>query len=265
MVDVVDSKSTAGDSVPVRVRSPAPIKTAPPSGVLFLLVLSTPYENRSPATDERSESHCPKGVESGQPLQCAAQVFQNSISGYLDSFHLKPYNGFMNMNIKHALADRLAAFHMPRYHELPNMGLYLEQTTTYINQCLAPLGCIEVTGSMIRNYVKMGLVAHPVKKQYFADQIAHLISITVLKSALSLENINLLFERQRKIYSNQVAYDYFCMEMENILRNRFGITGTVEDIGVTSSVEKEMLRSGVIAVSHLIYINACLNYLSEHE
>ena len=35
MVDVVDSKSTAGDSVPVRVRSPAPEKA--PYGVLFQL------------------------------------------------------------------------------------------------------------------------------------------------------------------------------------------------------------------------------------
>lgn len=171
----------------------------------------------------------------------------------------------MNMNMKHALADRLASFHLPRYSELPDMGLYLEQTTKYINQCLAPLGCIEVTGSMIRNYVKMGLVSHPVKKQYYADQLAHLISITVLKSALSLEHIHLLFARQRKIYSDQTAYDYFCMEMENILKHRFGISKTVEDIGVTSSVEKEMLRSGVIAVSHLIYIDACLEWLSKKD
>ena len=36
MVDVVDSKSTAGDSVPVRVRSPAPKKRAP-RGLSFLV------------------------------------------------------------------------------------------------------------------------------------------------------------------------------------------------------------------------------------
>ena len=55
------------------------------------------------------------------------------------------------------------------------------------------------------------------------------------------------------------------MEMENGLNFRFGISDAVEDIGITSSVEKEMLRSGVIAVSHLIYINACLEWLSENE
>ena len=171
----------------------------------------------------------------------------------------------MNTKMKLNLSRRLQDFHLPRYCELPNMGLYLEQTTRYINQCLAPLGCLEVTGAMIRNYVKMDLVAHPVKKQYYADQIAHLISITVLKSALPLDHIHLLFARQRKIYTDQTAYDYFCMEMENVLNFRFGISDAVEDIGITSSVEKEMLRSGVIAVSHLIYINACLEWLSENE
>ena len=171
----------------------------------------------------------------------------------------------MDTKMKADLAERLKAFHLPRYEQLPDMGLYLEQTTKYINQCLAPLGCIEVTGSMIRNYVKMDLIAHPVKKQYFADQIAHLISITVLKSALSLELIHQLFERQRKIYSDQTAYDYFCMEIENVLQVRFGIRDTLAEIGVTSSVEKEMLRSGVIAVSHLIYINACLDWLGNAD
>ena len=67
--------------------------------------------------------------------------------------------------MKSALADPMRAFRLPRYGELPDVGLYLEQTTKYINHYLKPLGCIEITGSMIRNYVKMGLVTNPVKKQ----------------------------------------------------------------------------------------------------
>ena len=39
MVDVVDSKSTAGDSVPVRVRSPAPVKERDLLISLFYLLL----------------------------------------------------------------------------------------------------------------------------------------------------------------------------------------------------------------------------------
>ena len=40
LVDVVDSKSTAGDSVPVRVRSPAPPKRDILSDVSFFIVFS---------------------------------------------------------------------------------------------------------------------------------------------------------------------------------------------------------------------------------
>ena len=165
--------------------------------------------------------------------------------------------------MKERLAGSLRDFRLPRYAELMNVGLYLEQTSEYINSFLKPLGCVEVTGSMIRNYVKKGLVANPVKKRYGADQIAHLLCIAVLEQVLSLENIAELFRRKAKTYDNKTAYDYFCMEMENILFYRFGLKDIVSDIGVTSSLEKEMLRSAVIAVSHQIYLNVCFRLLSE--
>ena len=70
-----------------------------------------------------------------------------------------------------------------------------------------------------------------------------------------------MFGRQRKVYSNQIAYDYFCSELENVLYYRFGLKETMEDIGTTDSVEKEMLRSAVTAVSHIIYMNTCIEKL----
>ncbi len=169
----------------------------------------------------------------------------------------------MDTKIKKELADSVRDFHLPRYEELPNVGLYLEQTVKYINQNLKQLGCIEITGSMIRNYVKKGFIKNPINKQYYADHIGYLICITILKQAAPLENISKLFFRQKSVYTNQVAYDYFCMEMENILFNRFGIKDYIEDIGVTSSIEKEMLRSAITAVSHMIYLNACFKQLSD--
>ena len=165
------------------------------------------------------------------------------------------------MNLKQTLADSIRSFHMPRYRELPALGLYLEQTVKYINHCLEPLGYVEITGSMVRNYVKQGLVANPINKHFDADQIGYLLCIAVLKQAVPLSYIGRLFERAREVYTNDVAYDYFCSELENVLRFRFGLNNTIADIGVTSSVEKELLRSGVTAVSHMIYINACFKQL----
>ena len=152
----------------------------------------------------------------------------------------------------------IQGFHLPRYQDLPNMGLYLEQTTKYINHFLAPLGCIEITSSMISNYVKKGLIPSPVKKQYYADQLAYLFFIAIAKQVLSMENIIALAEQQQKTYTVPVAYDYFCMELENMLYFVFGLTDTVEEVGVTSTHQKNMLRSLIIAAAQIIYLDRCL-------
>lgn len=159
----------------------------------------------------------------------------------------------------------MRGFRLPRYREIPDVGLYLEQTTKYVNQCIRPLGFEDVTGSMIRNYVKQGLIANPVKKQYSADQIAHLIALALLKQVTPLEHINDLFLllNEGGTYTVPVAYDYFCEEMENILYFRFGLKDTVEAVGITSSMEKEMLRSAITAVSHIVYLNRCFRLLAE--
>ena len=113
----------------------------------------------------------------------------------------------------------IQGFHLPRYQDLPNMGLYLEQTTKYINHFLAPLGCIEITSSMISNYVKKGLIANPVKKQYGREHIAYLFFIAMAKSVLSLDALTGFIKLQQKTYTLPKAYDYFAEQFESL---RFG-------------------------------------------
>ena len=60
----------------------------------------------------------------------------------------------MNTTIKDAIAGSIRGFRLPRYREIPDVGLYLEQATKYINQTISPLGFGTFTGSMVRNYVK---------------------------------------------------------------------------------------------------------------
>jgi len=164
----------------------------------------------------------------------------------------------MDTNLKQAMAEAVQHFDLPTYNQLPDMGLYLEQCAKYINMRLKPLGFSDVTSSMIRNYVKMGLVQNPVQKQYYADHIAHLIVISILKQVLPLEHINALLLRQKQTYTNEIAYNYFCMELKNTLFYRFGLNDAIKDIGETSSFEKEMVRSAVTAVSNISFYNACI-------
>lgn len=167
----------------------------------------------------------------------------------------------METIIKSKLSKTFIDVQMPKYEQLPNMGLYLEQTTKYINQVLEPLGCVEITTSMIRNYVKMGLVKNPIHKSYYAEHIAHLISISILKLVLPLENIRKMFELQAEVYTIDVAYNYLCMELENAISCRFNLSDSLKEIGETSSLEKDMLRSAIIAISHIIYLNGCFRFV----
>ncbi len=164
----------------------------------------------------------------------------------------------MENSIKKVFAEKISEFKLPRYNEIPNVGLYLEQVVKFINGCIVPLGCPNITSSMVSNYVKGGLIDAPIKKQYYAEQIAYLVFVGIGKSVLSMESIERLFAMQKKVYNTETAYNYFCMELENMLAVVCGIKEAPETVGVTNTEEKYMLRNVVIAVSHLLYVNYCL-------
>ncbi len=167
--------------------------------------------------------------------------------------------------MKALFAAKVGDFRFPRYDELPNVGLYLEQVTKYINGCLKPLGCPEITPSMVSNYVKKGVIPAPVKKQYYVEQIAYLIFISVAKSAASIENLSQLFRIQRDTYDSKTAYDYFCSEFENMLRYICGIQDTAYHIGVTHTETKNMFRSLIIASTHILFIQNCFAEINTPE
>ena len=164
----------------------------------------------------------------------------------------------MEKKLKRQMAEPIRGFRLPRYAEIPTVGLYLEQTIKYINSFLAPLGCLELTGSMVSNYVKKGLIPAPVKKQYFPEQICYLFFVAVAKNLTSMENIDLLISVQRSSYTLPVAYDYMCRELENMLYYFFGLKDAPEDVGETESDEKNLLRGLIMSAANVIYLN---NYI----
>ena len=161
----------------------------------------------------------------------------------------------MNKEMKRRMAEPIRGLHLPRYAEIPNVGLYLEQVTKYINSYVAPLGCLELTTSMVSNYVKKGLVASPVKKQYSREQIAYLIYIAVVKSVLPMEDIRLMVSVQQKTYTAEKAYNYFCAELENVLSMVFERRSELVSVGIENTDEKTMLRNTIITVAHKVYLD----------
>lgn len=160
------------------------------------------------------------------------------------------------MEKKDVIAPQVQQFRLPRYQELPDVGLYLEQTTKYINGFLAPLGCLEITASMISNYVKKGLIPNPVKKQYYAEHLAYLFFVAVAKQLVSIENLILLVQIQKDTYTLPVAYDYFCDELEDTVFFLFGLKETTQAFGETSSEAKNLLHGLIFSAAHMIYMNA---------
>ena len=112
----------------------------------------------------------------------------------------------MEQLVKDAIKASIRTFKLPRYQEIPDMGLYLDQTAKYMADSLAPLQSISITPSMISNYVEQGLLEKPVRKLYHREQIAYLFFIATAKTVLSLEDIQILIQLQRRTYSTETAY-----------------------------------------------------------
>ena len=60
----------------------------------------------------------------------------------------------MDENMRSRLAESVRSFHIPRLGEIPDVGLYLEQVTRYVNQSITGCGLSPITASMVSNYVK---------------------------------------------------------------------------------------------------------------
>lgn len=167
----------------------------------------------------------------------------------------------MDEMVKKEISESIREFRLPGYDEIPDVGLYLEQTVKYISQFLEPLE-MGLTGSMISNYVKKKLVRNPVRKQYDREQIAYLIFIGIVKSVLSMEDIRTLIRLQQETYPGRVAYDYFCLELENVLQHIFGLKPELETVGEDDTDEKLLLRMTIVAVAHKVFLDRNFRELS---
>jgi len=163
----------------------------------------------------------------------------------------------LNPGINEQIAASIQHFSLPDYRTIPDMGLYLEQTVRFISDSLSLLPNISITGSMVANYVKKGLIDKPIKKQYSREQVAYLIFIALAKSVLSLEDIQLLIRLQKKTYTAQRAYEYFVREFINVLFYVFGLKEQLDAVGVDNTDEKLMLRNTIITIAHKIYLDKC--------
>ena len=102
--------------------------------------------------------------------------------------------------------------------DLPNIDLYMDQVTTYLNNKFIATKRHEndklLTKTMINNYAKSRLLPSPEKKKYSKDHIIILTMIYFFKNVISINDVT-------KILSPLIE-KYFHNEdtpMENIINN----------------------------------------------
>lgn len=119
----------------------------------------------------------------------------------------------------------LERFRLPAWDDIPDFGLYMEQTVQLLKQYLdyMPPELKEeqiITASTINNYVRTRVMPEPIKKKYYRQHIAYLIMICTLKQSLSIAMVQKLipmglsYEELRARYErysqrHQVTAGYF--------------------------------------------------------
>lgn len=117
--------------------------------------------------------------------------------------------------------EEIYELHLPRWNELPQLDLYMDQVVTLIERYLKPLLMPSeekvLTKSMVNNYVKLQMIPAPVKKQYSRKHLAYLIVITVLKQVVTIKEVKQGVVNLTKIVGEKNAYNYFIEEQEKAL------------------------------------------------
>lgn len=130
--------------------------------------------------------------------------------------------GFDNMKI---LFEDIMQYHCPRWNELPEIELYIDQVIYILESNLSifnkhsdtPL----ITSSMINNYVKQHILKPPTKKKYNRSHLSYLFVICIFKRLLSLSQIRGSITMTRRLFSVEEGYNLFCDQLEMALKHAF--------------------------------------------
>lgn len=135
----------------------------------------------------------------------------------------------MNENEKYfkEILDKLKLIDYIKPEDIPNIDLYMDQVTTFMDEHLESLKRYEddkmLTKTMINNYTKNNLLPSPDKKKYSKEHMMLLIFIYYFKNVLSISDIqsvlNPLTQRFYKNSNKSLAdiYDViFKLEKEHV-------------------------------------------------
>ena len=94
------------------------------------------------------------------------------------------------------LQEKLKSIDYVKTEDIPNIGLYLDQVTTFMDEQLEACKRYDddkiLTKTMINNYAKNNLLPAPEKKKYSKEHVLTLLFIYYFKNLLSISDIQAL-------------------------------------------------------------------------
>lgn len=159
-------------------------------------------------------------------------------------------------------------FHLPRYEELPDLEMYMDQILNLLNRYLEPLKDphdeVVVTKTMINNYVKHKVLPSPTKKRYTKDHLAYLIVICILKNTYAMTEIKKLIELQMTGYPIDHTYNYFCNEFEATLYATFKNEPITHMKSNLTGPKLQVLQNVILSTTTKIYVQQTLDKEGEN-
>lgn len=108
----------------------------------------------------------------------------------------------------------LTNYQVPAWDDIPNMGLYMEQVLTLLEEYLGFMppelqdGEL-ITAATINNYVRKGIMPKPERKRYYRIHLAYLIIICSLKQTLTISAIQEMLPSSGTEAEVRAFYDAF--------------------------------------------------------
>ena len=128
--------------------------------------------------------------------------------------------------------DFLVNYRLPKWEDIPDIGLYMEQVLALLKQYLdyLPPELKDeqfITAATINNYVNKKFMPKPYKKRYYRIHIAYMIMICTLKHSMSISMLqklipnNISEEEVKRIYDSyakrhKLAAEYFIEQVQMI-------------------------------------------------
>lgn len=157
--------------------------------------------------------------------------------------------------------EQVRAFAFPRWDELPEIDLYMDQVVSYLSQKLSVFYDIpeteeeenrSITSTMINNYVKQKIIAPPVKKRYDRSRLAALLMLFCVKQVLSIGESSDFISVCLTDSTPKEGYDRFCTVFEAALHRTADADASSAKIDIFSGSDP-VLTAAAVAFSSKNY------------